>query len=84
MKIIEITRGTKPEGHCFKFGVTTEFDYYIAPLDVKLDAMPDWDVKNKVKSFMDKVKGITKRSSFKYSKQFKEFNDKHLFPKLRE
>jgi hypothetical protein len=24
MKIIEITRGEKPEGHCFKFGVTTD------------------------------------------------------------
>jgi len=82
MKIIEITRGEKPKGHCFKFGVTTEHDYYIAPLDKDIETMPEWEAGGIVDSFINKVKGITKRKNFEYSKQFRKFNDKHMFPEL--
>ena len=84
MKIIEITRGEKPKGHCFKFGVTTEHDYYISPLDEDIENMLGWKAESVVGSFMSKVKGITRLSSFQYSKQFREFNDKHMFPELEE
>ena len=84
MKIIEIIRGEKPKGHCFKFGVTTEHDYYVAPLGKDIASLSDWDTNTTAKSFINKVKGITKRKNFEYSKQFRKFNDKHMFPELED
>ena len=82
MKIIEITRGEKPEGHCFKFGITLEHDYYIALPDESIDSIPDYQKESYVHSFLVKVRRLVKQPSFEYTKKFKQFNDKHLFPKL--
>ena len=81
MRIIEITRGEKPKEQCFKFGVTTEHDYYVALSGIDIHNVSEWDLSGKMEMFIQKVRGIRSRKSFSYSKEFLKFNDKYLFPK---
>ena len=70
MKVIEITRGEKPDVSCFKFGVTTEHDFYVA----LSNAENGWQKEVAADNFLRDMKKVMKKKSFQFSEKFKSFN----------
>jgi len=84
MRIIEITRGEKPEPTSFKFGVTTEHDYYVTSKFNKEYNRYRGSKESVFSDFLQQVKKIVKKKDFKYSAEFIKFNNDNFFPKLKD
>lgn len=74
LRVIEISKGMKPEGNVIKFGGTSEYDFYIKS-EGKVEKFR-WSNE----SFLDDFGKAILRKNFEYSKQYVDWrNEQGLY-----